>query len=301
MKETKEKLDENIAEKTTKATAKKSASATKATTKKSNSDTKKSTKSATKKSDSVAKKSTKSTTKKSDSAAKKSTKSAAKKSDSATKKSTKSAVKKTTRATSKKSTSSVINKVPSSKNSKLANPISEYYDLPYRYNQTLVRILAQTPHALFIYWDISDKDRENMINTYGENFFNDTKPILIIHNETLNYSFSIDIDDFTNSWYLRTPTSNCSFTVELGRRFLSTTNEQPSSKILHIATSNTLQSPNDHILEESFNQTILIKNVKTNEILEIPISKFKHIPSIYSKYDVYKNELMNNPSSDFLI
>ena len=37
--------------------------------------------------------------------------------------------------------------------------IVEYYDLPYRYNQTVIKILAQTPHSIFIYWDISDADR----------------------------------------------------------------------------------------------------------------------------------------------
>ena len=39
--------------------------------------------------------------------------------------------------------------------------VIEYYDLPYRYNQTVVRVLAQTPTTLFIYWDISDIDRAN--------------------------------------------------------------------------------------------------------------------------------------------
>ena len=39
----------------------------------------------------------------------------------------------------------------------------EYYDLPYRYNETVVKILYQTPTILFVYWDISDFDRENYI------------------------------------------------------------------------------------------------------------------------------------------
>ena len=44
-------------------------------------------------------------------------------------------------------------------------------------------------HELFfVYWDISDSDKENYIKNYGEFFFNDTKPVLIVHNETKNYS-----------------------------------------------------------------------------------------------------------------
>ena len=76
--------------------------------------------------------------------------------------------------------------------------IVEYYDLPYRYNETVVKILYQTPNTLFVYWDISDKDRENYIKQYGENFFNITRPVLIIHNITMNYSFEVPIDDFAN-------------------------------------------------------------------------------------------------------
>ena len=49
--------------------------------------------------------------------------------------------------------------------------IAEYYDLPYRYNQTIVKLLYQTPTTLFIYWDISDEDREKYKETYGEDFF----------------------------------------------------------------------------------------------------------------------------------
>lgn len=55
--------------------------------------------------------------------------------------------------------------------------VLEYYDLPYRYNQTVVKILAQTPNTLFVYWDVSDNDREKFVKEYGEYFFNDTIPV----------------------------------------------------------------------------------------------------------------------------
>ena len=44
--------------------------------------------------------------------------------------------------------------------------IVEYYDLPYRYNQTVVKVLAQTPNTLFVYWDISDDDRNLSSHPY---------------------------------------------------------------------------------------------------------------------------------------
>ena len=70
------------------------------------------------------------------------------------------------------------------KNNKYSQ-IVEYYDLPYRYNQTVIKILAQTPHSIFIYWDISDADRHAMEQKYGDRFFYETKPILLVHIQTL--------------------------------------------------------------------------------------------------------------------
>lgn len=181
---------------------------------------------------------------------------------------------------------------------------SEYYDLPYRYNQTVIKILAQTPHALFIYWDISDSDRAEMLKKYGENFFNETKPVLLIHNKTLNTSFEINIDDFTNSWYLHTPTSNCVFNIELGRRKITKNDAikfKQNSEVLHITKSNTIESPNDHILKD-LPKTVYLKNVKTNELEKREISNYK-VDNIYNLIELYndENNVENNPSSEFKI
>ena len=48
--------------------------------------------------------------------------------------------------------------------------------------------------------------------------FSKTKPVLIIHNETMNYSFEIEINDFANSWYLHVNDADCKYVIELGRR-----------------------------------------------------------------------------------
>ena len=122
-----------------------------------------------------------------------------------------------TKSNTKKSASStsVKSKKTTTKTAtrKKAVSIVEYYDLPFSYNQTTVKILAQTPNTLFIYWDISEKDKKNYINTYGESFFNTTKPVLIITNETMNYTFEVEINDYANSWYLHVTDSNCVYHI----------------------------------------------------------------------------------------
>mgnify|MGYP004605818803 CR=1 FL=1 len=190
--------------------------------------------------------------------------------------------------------------------------IIEYYDLPYRYNQTVVKVLAQTPNTLFVYWDISDDDKNKYIEEYGEYFFNNTKPVLIVHNLTMNYSFEIDINDFANSWYLTVADSNCDYKIELGRRPI---NEYVTinNNYLYIANSNDIDAPNDHILFDNLSKFVYFRNVKTNattkkDIISFSllrkIGKISSIEEFYKK--MYANEKISfdkldlrNPSSKF--
>ena len=193
-----------------------------------------------------------------------------------------------------------------SKTQKTTFDLLEYYDLPYRYNKTIVKILAQTPKTLFVYWDISDEDRKAYIKEYGEEFFENTKPILIIHNLTMNYTFEIEINDFANCWYFNINDEKCEYAVELGRRSKSDIVELPNN-YLCITSSNKIESPNGHVLFEQNQNTIYFRNVKTNETSSKNIANLEFIKylgkicnlnSLYKK--MYKDENwtnISNPSS----
>lgn len=210
--------------------------------------------------------------------------------------STKSTTKKTT--STKKSTKKVNKTLP------LAE-IVEYYDLPYRYNETIVKILYQTPDTLFVYWDISDNDRENYIKQYGENFFNITRPVLIVHNTTMNYSFEIPINDFANSWYLHINDSKCDYRVELGRRpnhYSSEASKEIYENIhtdyIYVSSSNKIESPNDRVLfNTNENNSVKFRNIKNNEEKLVSLYDIaKKLPSMqkvsnipYISEDILKN------------
>lgn len=218
----------------------------------------------------------------------------------------KSSIKKTSNR--KKSTSSKSK----TSNTKRKIEVLEYYDLPYRYNQTIVKVLAQTPTTLFVYWDISDSDRQNLINEFGKNFFEETKPVLIIHNKTNNYSFEVEINDFANSWYLHISDSKCIYNIELGRKPINQNNKsiKPiNQNYIYITSSNKIEAPNDHILFDSLGDTVYFRNVKTN-IIEgkkiTSLSFIQNIGKIYNIYDIYQKIYpaenikyfdLNNPSS----
>lgn len=221
-------------------------------------------------------------------------------------------------STAKKSTKKAIKPVVQ---------IVEYYDLPYRYNETVVKILYQTPETLFVYWDISDVDRENYIKQYGENFFNITRPVLIIYNDTMNYSFEIPINDFANSWYLHVNDSKCNYRIELGRR-PNYYNEEATKEIketihtdyIYVSSSNKIESPNNHVLfSTNENNTIKFRNIKNNTEKTISLYDIvKHLPgmkntstipyiskellktmylSIYENEDLSFFDRISNPSS----
>lgn len=229
---------------------------------------------------------------------------------------TTSTSKKTTakKATAKKSSAKTTTK-PTTKAKKSSTTkkkkvdIVEYYDLPYRYNQTIVKVLAQTPKTLFIYWDISDTDRKKYKEQYGENFFETTKPILIVHNDTLGYAFEVEINDFANSWYLHVADSKCNYRIELGRRPIIKT-EKLNTDYIYISTSNKIESPNDHILFNKEQKMVYFRNVKTGKQTQkatTSLSFIRNMGKIYNIYDFYKaiypneniEELydLSNPSS----
>lgn len=227
-------------------------------------------------------------------------------------KSTKKAVKTLTKESIKSTEKNEVAKKPTTISGEEFS-IAEYYDLPYRYNQTIVKLLAQTPTTLFVYWDISDFDRENLKKNYGYDFFEKTRPILIVHNDTMNYSFEVEINDFANSWYLHVNDSNCDYRIELGRRPVynyipnnnfsdevlqdknSDLNKYPSKPLdrdyFYITTSNSLESPNDHILFNKFIDSIQIRNVKTNVEYSKSITSMSvknNMNKIYNIFDLYK-------------
>ena len=177
--------------------------------------------------------------------------------------------------------------------------LSEYYDLPFSYNKTVVKLLAQTPETLFVYWEISDDDRKMYKEKFGDNFFETSTPILKVHNITMNYYFEVEINDFANCWYLHVNDSKCQYEIELDRKKYIP-NKEP--EYIYISKSNELEAPNDHVLLEKLPDYVTFKNVKTNNTKNVKVPK--NINKIFGTKEIYNmfykdNEFINNPSSKF--
>ena len=292
-------LEENVSAKV-KNTSKKSS-----TTSTSKAVSEKTAKKDTKKKTTSKKATTKKTTTKTSTAKKTSTtkKAATTKKSKTTKKTASTKTKKTTTTKttkSRKTTKEILpEEITASTDLTKKIEILEYYDLPYRYNQTVVKVLAQTPTTLFIYWDISDDDRNRFVEQYGEDFFNNTKPVLVIHNNTMHYSFEIEIDDFANSWYLHVNDANCEYSVELGRRpkyYNESRHVDIPNNYLYVTSSNTIEAPNDHVLFDKNIKTVYFKDVKTNIVTAkniTSISFLRNMGKIYNLYDIQSDFTKN--------
>lgn len=292
-------LEENVSAKV-KNTSKKSS-----TTSTSKAVSEKTAKKDTKKKTTSKKATTKKTTTKTSTAKKTSTtkKAATTKKSKTTKKVTTTKTKKTTTTKTtkaRKTTKEILpEEITASTDLTKKIEILEYYDLPYRYNQTVVKVLAQTPTTLFIYWDISDDDRNRFVEQYGEDFFNNTKPVLVIHNNTMHYSFEIEIDDFANSWYLHVNDANCEYSVELGRRpkyYNKSRHVDIPNNYLYVTSSNTIEAPNDHVLFDKNIKTVYFKDVKTNIVTAkniTSISFLRNMGKIYNLYDIQSDFTKN--------
>ena len=191
---------------------------------------------------------------------------------------------------------------------KIAKPeelpfVSEYYDLPYKYNKTVIKALAQNPNTLFVYWEISDEDVQNIKDKFGEDIFYTTKPVLIIHNLTDKYSFEIDINDFANNWYIHVNDTKCQYVIELGRRPKEGEVNHFPDNYLYVTSSNMIESPNDHVLfydSEQFRQ-VRFKNIHTNKYTTRVIKPFlKNMYELYRSLHLDKENVsfdFKNPSS----
>lgn len=127
---------------------------------------------------------------------------------------------------------------------------SEYYELPIKYDETVVRLLVQSPKRMYAYWDVS---KETMSNFSKKHFdFCNSKPVLRVINVTKNYYYDIDIDPYSNNYYIDIKDENCVYKVELGRIY--------NNEFADIYVSNAVTVPPSHPNLESAEEDVLFKN-----------------------------------------
>ena len=137
------------------------------------------------------------------------------------------------------------------------------------------------------------------LETYGEDLFYKTKPVLLVKNETTKECFEIEINDFANNWYITVPNAKCKYRVELLRKPIENKN---NSNYIYMASSNLIEAPNDHVLLEKLPKTVMFYDIKSKTChaknVDFTNNENKSVENIYSFYkDIKKEDFINNPSS----
>ncbi len=133
---------------------------------------------------------------------------------------------------------------------KLYRPKSEYYELPTKYNETVVRLLVQSPTRMYVYWEVADKTIGGFLAKNVD--YNSSKPILKIYNTTMNYSYEIEIDPFTTNYYIEVKDADCQYRVELGRKC--------NNQFYSIYQSNDVKIPRSAPLPNKESEEIIYRN-----------------------------------------
>lgn len=158
---------------------------------------------------------------------------------------------------------------------------SEYYELPVKYNQTMIRLLVQSPTRIFAYWEVSD-DTIKQFSQWHSNY-SDCTPILKITNVTKHYSYMIPVDPYANNYYIEVDDPGCDYRVELGRR--------SKTEYVCLYTSNQATVPLGHPHTQDFDaDTLLFANY-------LCIADKKHI-KVFGSRQQYRH-FANQNHTDF--
>lgn len=126
-------------------------------------------------------------------------------------------------------------------------PISEYYELPNKYNETIVRLLVQSPTRIYAYWEVNEEAVKKIKANYNE-----CTPVLKITNLTMNYSYEVEIDPYATNYYIDVKDANCNYKVELGRKY--------NNEYISIFQSNQVTVPRSMPLNQNETDEVIYRN-----------------------------------------
>lgn len=121
----------------------------------------------------------------------------------------------------------------------------ENEELPSRYGDTRIVLMARDPYWIFAYWEVTD-DRRMQVEREASASWNNMRKVLRVYDVTgkdfnghnANRYFDIDINADANSWYINVGAPDRAWCVDLG---VITS----SGKFILIARSNIVTTPRD--------------------------------------------------------
>jgi len=118
----------------------------------------------------------------------------------------------------------------------LHNQSDNEYPLPQKYNDNSIVLVAQNPHLLYAYWEISEDRKSEFIDCFGQELWNTSIPALKVINITKNKTSFIRINEYSTSLYIDVTDADCYYIAEVGRKI-------SDSFFISLAQSNCVNTP----------------------------------------------------------
>ncbi|WP_214824365.1 DUF4912 domain-containing protein [Exiguobacterium algae] len=120
-----------------------------------------------------------------------------------------------------------------------------YWKLPDRYNRDFMHAVVQSPNAVYVCWEVSDLVKETLELQFMRPWEELPKAFRILDVTLLDYmsghsnrSYTFDLPEMTNSWFVRPLDPNTTYVFEFGIRTME-------GEFLPIVASSPLDTPRD--------------------------------------------------------
>ncbi|HIE13247.1 MAG TPA: DUF4912 domain-containing protein [Desulfotomaculum sp.] len=123
-------------------------------------------------------------------------------------------------------------------------------ELPHRYQEDRLVLLARDPRWLFAYWEVSATKQEEFASRYGPEAWHSSHSVLRLYDVTgvefqgnnANTYVDIPINDESESWYIEAGQPNRTFCVDLGKVL-------PTGQFVTLLRSNLAHTPSGGLSE----------------------------------------------------
>lgn len=120
-----------------------------------------------------------------------------------------------------------------------------YWSLPERYNRDFMHAVVQSPNSVYVCWEVSDVVKETLEIQFMRRWEELPKAFRILDVTLLDYvsghanrSYTFDLPEMTNSWFVRPLDTNTTYVFEFGIRTME-------GEFLPIVVSSPLDTPRD--------------------------------------------------------
>ena len=194
-------------------------------------------------------------------------------------------------------------------NNKNNQPDSDYKSLPESYGNTEAALLPRDPNWMFIYWEITDNSKANILREHGHDVFEKSCQVIRVYDMSADDGkgskyFDIPARLDARSWYINVQDSGRIYSCELGLVL-------PDGRFIGIVKTNTVSLPPGRVSEvadetwmsvsSDFDKLLQISGVEyigkgSGEVAKSLAQRWEMLRSVFSRAESWGVSSMSSPA-----